>query len=215
MKGKYLLVIACMLVSLTSMAQRRKRSSPPPEETTETRAKAADPKAAATAAQDTNRHVEDDVIPESTDFICSSLLTLMNDAANDFEHTKGKSIETVAAGTRWTAMGGVPGAITSSLLRAPARWQYEGIMYQGNSKDDMKEMYEKYKGILSSCLSAKGYTAGSGKNASSKLSDTPELKYTKSAADAKDAKHNPRATINVDYTAGADLYVVTVNVWSN
>lgn len=210
MKGKYLLVVVCMLVSLTSMGQRRKRRAQQQEQEQKTEAPAPVKDSTAAAA-----HVVDDIIPENTGYICTALVQLMNDATNDFEHTKGKSIETVAAGTRWTSMGGIPGSITSSLLRTPARWQYEGIVYQGNSREDMKEAYEKYKGIFSPCLSAKGYTMSTGKSTSGKSEGYPECKFAKDKEGVKDSKHNPRATINVDYTAGADLYVVTVNVWSN
>lgn len=215
MKGKYLLVIVCLLASLHTMAQRRRNHSAPDDQKKEAPAVVRD----TLPAQDTTRRVMDDVIPENTDMLCGTLMQLINDAANDFEKAKGKVIESIASGTRWTSTTGVPGAITSSLTHSATKWQYEGIVYQGNSKDDVKEAYEKYKGTLDNCLASKGYVVSSNKNTSPKLENYPEYKYTrgndKSSVAAKEGKHNPRAAVNVEYTAGADIYVVTVNIWSN
>ena len=216
MKGKYLLVIVLLLVSLNTMAQRRKRSSPPPEEKTE----APVPVTNNLPAPDTTRHIIEDVIPEPPDYTCTALMQLVKEASNDFEKTKGKVIESIATGTRWTSTAGFPGAITTSLMHTATKWQYEGVVYQGNSKDDMKEAVEKYKNTLSGCLSPQGFVMSSGKSATSKGDNNPEYKYTravdKSSADGpRDSKHNPRATLNIEYTAGADIYVVTVNIWTN
>jgi len=208
MKGKYLLVVMCMLVSLSAIGQRKRGSYPAPDQKKDVHA------VLDTAAmQDTAHHVEADIIPENAELECSSILQLLKDAAADFSRIKGKEIETVSNGTRYTSMGGIPGSITSNLMRLAGKWQYEGVMYQGGEKD-VKEAYEKYKGILISCLGANGYESTTGKASNTKTEEYPERKFTK-AKEEKGDKHNPRATLKVDYTPGADLYVVTISIWSN
>jgi hypothetical protein len=219
MKGRYLLVSLSLFVSLIAMGQGRRSSESSTRQTSGVQKDAVT--ADSMAGQDTSKEKIEEITPDEVDNFCDVLTQLMKDASGNFERIKGKSIETVSNNTRYTSMGGIPGAITSCLIHSPAKWQYEGILFQGSSKDDLKTAFDKCKKSLDNCLIAKGYAMSLNKNGASKQDSYPEYSYAKTtdgsgASSAKDSKNSgPRATLDVDYTAGADIYVLTLNVWSN
>jgi hypothetical protein len=220
MKGRFLIIV-CLLATLSAMGQNRKSpasSNSPTSGAQKDAATATD----SLSGQGASESKIEEITPDQVDNFCSVLLQLMDDAAGNFERIRGKVIETVSNNTLYTSNGGIPGTITSSLIHSPSRWQYEGVLYQGNSKEEMQTVFDKNKRSLDNCLPAKGYRTGRNKNSSSKLEDFPEYNYSKADDDggsssARDGKHNnpPHATLNVDYTAGTDIYVLTLNIWSN
>ncbi len=90
---------------------------------------------------------------QSADF-CKAVSTIIKDAPNGFRNIKGKPDQ---SGHVWACGIKVPGTLASRFVESMGLF-YEGGFFQTKNKEELKGAYEKYKGILSSCLSAQGYT---------------------------------------------------------
>ena len=182
MKLKYCLVVLCSLLTFNAIAQNGSVSITPIYDTV----------AKTDMAGDGN--------------FCSALKQLINDANKGFARAKGKEIEVHAETAIWSSNMGIPGAKTSSLIFTSS-WQYEGVMYLGNSAADMRSYYDKYKKLVSGCLQDEGYDLKTEKNMEPKLNSYPELIYSKPSWEA------PRVTMKVEYTENTGTYTMSVNVW--
>jgi hypothetical protein len=143
---------------------------------------------------------------------CNSLIQLLKDATINFERIRGKYIETNNDGIRWTTTGGLPNTVTSCLIDMKV-WQYEAVVYLGNSKEDMSIIFSKYSKLLYNCMLANAYIAKSlEKNALAKLRFYPDIKYEKPKIAANGQL--PYVTMKVDYAELTDTYTITISVWN-
>jgi hypothetical protein len=81
------------------------------------------------------------------------------------------------------------------------------VVYQGASAQDWHATYDRYKRLLKSCLSDRGYDEVAVKNMTDGLESYPELVYKKPSGDAA------TISLKVDKAAATGLYVLTLNVW--
>ncbi len=88
------------------------------------------------------------------DDFCKAVMAIANDAPNSFRNIKGAPLK---GGGMWQCGIKVPGTIASRFVYVTGLC-YEGAFFQTKNKNEVKGAYEKYKGILADCLSAKGYT---------------------------------------------------------
>ena len=181
MRFKLFVFIGCLLLSKNANAQNGSVSIQP--------------------IYDTQVH-----LAPSGDNFCELLMQLVSDASSGFSRAKGKQIETDANTEIWSANMGLPGAKTSSLIFTTL-WQYEGVVYQGPSVDDIRVYYDKYKKLLDACLSSTGYDANSEKNMEPKLEKYPQQAYYKPSGEGA------RITMKADNADNTGTYTLTVNVF--
>jgi len=140
--------------------------------------------------------------------LCGSLVNLASDAVKGFTKAKGKEVETIGNVTMWTSNVGLPGVITSSLLFSGV-WQYEGVIAQNTSADDLSAVYKRYRTLLRNCLSDKGYDEVATKNTADGLEQYPELIYKKPSGAAAPV------SLKIDKASTTGIYVLTLNVWQS
>ena len=138
---------------------------------------------------------------------CKMIMKLAGDAPGNFTKTKGKEIEVHTEASIYSCNMALPGMVTSALIFTGS-WQYEGIVYQGNSIEDMRIYYDKYKKLLDGCAAAQGYSlVDQQANADAKLNNYPGLYYR------KPSKEGPFISMNVYYADNTGTYTLSVNVW--
>jgi len=81
---------------------------------------------------------------------CDILYEFIQEAFVNFEHIKGKELESTNS-VVYAALKGFPGTITSSIIN-DSDWYYEGVLYQGKSKDEMAKAYRNNDASLDICL---------------------------------------------------------------
>jgi len=90
------------------------------------------------------------------DAFCDAVTTILRDAPNRFRNIKGKLIESNMRAIISESGVTVPGTIGSRFVVSMGSF-YEGAFFQTKNKDELKAYYDKYKALLTSCLSPQGF----------------------------------------------------------
>jgi hypothetical protein len=159
------------------------------------------------------------------DDFCKAVMAIVNDAPNSFRNIKGAPLK---GSGMWECGIKVPGTIASRFVYAMGLY-YEGAFFQTKNKEDLKGAYEKYKEILSACVSAKGYTMTAVDNFYPGLGNYKKLIFmreekedeviakpkTKSASKPKQPLPPAHFAMEVDYSKEVGKYTIVMFIFEH
>jgi hypothetical protein len=154
------------------------------------------------------------VYSQQGDF-CNAVTAIMRDAPNKFRNIRGKTIDANYRATIWAPGIIVPGTISSRFVASMGLF-YEGAFIQTVNKDDLRSVYDKYKGLLNSCLAPQGYTLSYSDNFYPGLRDykkvafMPELKE-----DVKTTAIPPHITMEATYSKEVGKYTIVMYIFEH
>ncbi len=144
-----------------------------------------------------------------SDGFCEAMMQFIADASSGFGQIKGKETESTSSSITYSVQKGMPGTTMSSII-SDSVVRYEGILYQGVSVKELKEVYGNYKRQLSECLREQKYTTLEVSGDEKKLSECPLVVYVKPG----DADPNRHGTVRLtaDYSAVNNIYTLTLAI---
>jgi len=154
---------------------------------------------------------------------CNAINAIVKDAPNKFRNIRGKLIEANANATFWESGINVPGAIGARFVYSMGLF-YEAAVLQTKNKDEVKAVYDKYKGLLSSCLTPQGYAMTLSDNFYPGLTDYKKVVFMLEEKEeipptANDKVKPPSApahiTLGATYSKDVDKYTVVMYIFEH
>lgn len=138
---------------------------------------------------------------------CQMVIAFVGEAGENFENIKGKGIESDGSSVMYTALRGIPGSVMSNIVEDPESTAYEGVLYQGKSKDEMAKVYGSYDVQIDNCLAHKSGVTQKGTSVrtedESGLEKFPNTVY---------GMGKVSAGLKVDHSSINGIYTVTLYV---
>jgi hypothetical protein len=146
--------------------------------------------------------------PDSVAF-CNALSFLINDASQDFVHTRGNVVDNTNEGVIYSVThglpGGMPGGIVANVVYGED-WSYECVIFQGDNKGEMNKVYVAYKSLVDKCLAGVDYVNNHVSDTMNGLEKYPAIMYMPK----KSTKQN--LALKVAFSTINNFYTVTITV---
>lgn len=107
---------------------------------------------------------------------CNTLMGIVFHVPDNFSMIKGAELESTPACIRYVSLRGVTGIKTSCIVDENG-WRYEGVAYQGNTKNEVTEAYGEYAKMLKDCLLHTDYKFTEKDNEGKNLESYPDLSF--------------------------------------
>lgn len=144
---------------------------------------------------------------------CDAVTVIMRDAPNKFRNIRGKVQQANSTATLWDCGIRVPGVIKARFVAGMGLF-YEGAVLQTTEKEDLREVYDKYKALLTQCL--EGYSVSSQDNFYAGLGDYKKLVFMKAVADdAPVDKAPPHVALEATYSKDMGVYTVVIYIFEH
>jgi len=151
---------------------------------------------------------------QSDDF-CNSVFTILRDGPNKFRNIRGSVTDANANATIWSCGVIIPGTISSRFVASMGLF-YEGAFIQTKNKEDLKDVYNKYKTKLDSCLLPRGYALSQSDNFYTELSDYKKLVYfSETQGEEIPAKAPPHISLEVAYSKELGFYTIVMYIFEH
>jgi len=149
------------------------------------------------------------------DEFCNAISTIMRDAPNKFRNIRGNVTNAGQNATSWSCGIKVPGTINSRFVASLGLF-YEGAFYQSANKDGLKAVYERYKKLLTDCLSPQGYSLSLQDNFFEGVSEYKKVVLMPEIKEGTNTKNGPpHVTMEVTYSKQVGFYTVVVYIFEH
>jgi len=149
------------------------------------------------------------------DEFCNALTTIMHDAPNKFRNIRGNVTDDNANATMWACGIKVPGTINSRFVASMGLF-YEGAVFQSKNKGELGAVYEKYKGLLNSCLLPDGYNMSLAPNFTPGLDDYKKIVFMQEPKeDIKPENAPAHITMEALYSKETGYYTVVFFIFEH
>ncbi len=146
---------------------------------------------------------------------CDAISVITRDAPNRFRNIRGKEQDSGPSGIIWDCGIKPPGVMASRFVVSMGLF-YEGAFFQAKNKDELKEAYNKYKELLSSCLTPQGYKMSMQDNFSPGLGDYKKVVFIKDATeDVKVANIPAHIAMEATYNKEIGKYTVVMYIFEH
>ncbi len=155
------------------------------------------------------------VVYAQQDDFCDAINAILRDAPNKFRNIRGNLVNAGSSATTWACGIKVPGTINSRFVYSMGLF-YEGAFFQTKNKDEVKLVYEKYRGLLLDCFSPQGYILSVQDNFFPGMKEYKKLVFMPTVKDdTPPGAAPPHITMEATYSKQVGFYTVVMYIFEH
>jgi hypothetical protein len=149
------------------------------------------------------------------DDFCDALNAIARDAPNKFRNIKGNVMQETGSAVTWACGVKVPGTISSRFVASMGLF-YEGAVFQAKNKEELKAIYDKYRGQINACLAPQGYIVSLSPNFAPGLENLKKVVFMKEPGENIKPDNAPaHMAMEALYSKETRLYVIVVYIYEH